>query len=163
MLCCIVDLEPCLLSCPGSSVGRALCLESRVSWVRVPPRAAPFSFEKEVVLVGIVMHLPCTLDSCIIMWPIENGMIMPEEYCRRRWEVLGPNVKTTLYPNPYFLLHDLLHRRQVPSKHNCFAIYSGNEPGPLHYEATLLTSRQTVAKLPIVHRLNTRTHPNLIF
>ena len=49
-------------SCPGSSVGRALCLESRVSWVRVPPRAAPF-----VVLVGIalfVMHLPCTLDSC---------------------------------------------------------------------------------------------------
>ena len=29
--------------------------------VRVPPRAAPFSFEKEVVLVGIAMHLPCTL------------------------------------------------------------------------------------------------------
>ena len=27
----------------------ALCLESRVSWVRVPPRAAPFSFEKGVV------------------------------------------------------------------------------------------------------------------
>ena len=46
-----------------SSVGRALCLESRVSWVRVPPRAAPFSFEKGVVLVGValfVMHLPCT-------------------------------------------------------------------------------------------------------
>ena len=38
-----------------------------MSWVRVPPRAAPFSFEKELVLVGIalfVMHLPCTLDSC---------------------------------------------------------------------------------------------------
>ena len=56
-LSCVVDLEPCLLSCPGSSVGRALCLESRVSWVRV--------FEKEVVLVGIAMHLPCTLDSYI--------------------------------------------------------------------------------------------------
>ena len=40
MLCCVVDLEPCLLSCPGSSVGRALCLVSGVSWVRVPPRAA---------------------------------------------------------------------------------------------------------------------------
>ena len=26
------------------------------------PRAAPFSFEKEVVLVGIAMHLLCTLD-----------------------------------------------------------------------------------------------------
>ena len=40
-----------------------MCMESRVSWVRVTPRAAPFSFEKGVVLVGIalfVMHLPCT-------------------------------------------------------------------------------------------------------
>ena len=64
VLCCVVDLEPCLLSCPGSSVGRALCLVCRVSWVRVPPcRAAPFSFEKGVVLVGValfVMQLPCT-------------------------------------------------------------------------------------------------------
>ena len=62
VLCCVVDLEPCLLSCPGSSVGRALCLVCRVSWVRVPPRAAPFSFEKGVVLVGValfVMQLPC--------------------------------------------------------------------------------------------------------
>ena len=30
------------LSCLGSSVGRALCLEYRVSWVRVPPEAAHF-------------------------------------------------------------------------------------------------------------------------
>ena len=63
-------------------VGRALCLESRVSWVRVPPRAAPFSFEKEVVLVGIalfVMHLPCTLDSCKIPFNLEFefGLITP--------------------------------------------------------------------------------------
>ena len=29
----------CQLSCLGSSVGRALCLEYRVSWVRVPPEA----------------------------------------------------------------------------------------------------------------------------
>ena len=64
LLPCVVDLEPCLLSCPDSSVGRALCLVSGVSWVRVPPRAAPFSFEKGVVLVGValfVMHLPCAL------------------------------------------------------------------------------------------------------
>ena len=53
VLCCVVDLEPCLLSCPGSSVGRALCLESRVSWVRVSPRAAPFSSEKGVFPVGV--------------------------------------------------------------------------------------------------------------
>ena len=30
------------MSCLGSSVGRALCLEYRVSWVRVPPEAAHF-------------------------------------------------------------------------------------------------------------------------
>ena len=37
--------------------------------VRVPPRAAPFSFEKGVVLVGValfVMHFPCTLNSCTL-------------------------------------------------------------------------------------------------
>ena len=34
--------EPSQLSCLGSSVGRALCLEYRVSWVRVPPEAAHF-------------------------------------------------------------------------------------------------------------------------
>ena len=48
-----------------------------MSWVRVPPRAAPFSFEKEVVLVGIalfVMHLPCTLDSCKIPFNLELGV-----------------------------------------------------------------------------------------
>ena len=60
-LCCVVDLEPCLLSYPGCSVGRALCLVSRVSWVRVPPRAALFSFEKGVVLVGVALYFPCTL------------------------------------------------------------------------------------------------------
>ena len=30
------------VSCLGSSVGRVLCLEYRVSWVRVPPEAAHF-------------------------------------------------------------------------------------------------------------------------
>ena len=34
-------------------MGRALCLDCRVSWVRVPPRAALFFFEKSVVL-GVV-------------------------------------------------------------------------------------------------------------
>ena len=28
VLCCVVDLESCLLSCPGSSVVRELCLDS---------------------------------------------------------------------------------------------------------------------------------------
>ena len=54
MLCCVVDLEPCLLSCPGSSAGRALCLESGVSWVRVPPRAAPL--KKELSWLHPLIH-----------------------------------------------------------------------------------------------------------
>ena len=37
---CDVRFGPSQLSCLGSSVGRALCLEYRVSWVRVPPEAA---------------------------------------------------------------------------------------------------------------------------
>ena len=37
---------PCQLSCLGSLVGRALSLESRVSWVQIPPEAANFSLEK---------------------------------------------------------------------------------------------------------------------
>ena len=49
-------LEPCL-SCPGSSVG------SGVSWVRVPPRAAPFSFEKE--LSWLVLRYALALHSLI--------------------------------------------------------------------------------------------------
>ena len=51
---------PCLLGCPGSSVGRALCLDCRVSWVRVPPRAAHFFFEKSVVVGAVelfALHL----------------------------------------------------------------------------------------------------------
>ena len=63
---CIVNFLPSLLSCPGSSVGRVFCLFSRVSWVRVAPRAAPFSFEKCFVVVGVslfVLHLPCTTGS----------------------------------------------------------------------------------------------------
>ena len=69
-LCCIVHFGPCLLGCPGSSVGRALCLDCRVSWVRVPPRAANFFFEKSVVLGVVALHLCCLsphYDSCILL------------------------------------------------------------------------------------------------
>ena len=34
----------------GSSVGRALCLECRVSWVRVPPEAA----QRKVIALGVL-------------------------------------------------------------------------------------------------------------
>ena len=39
---CTMRCGPSQLSCLGSSIGRALCLEYRVSWVRVPPEAAHF-------------------------------------------------------------------------------------------------------------------------
>ena len=37
----------------GSSAGRALCLECRVSWVRIPPEAAHFFFGK-VTALGVL-------------------------------------------------------------------------------------------------------------
>ena len=37
----------CLLVCPCSSAGRAICLDCRVSWVRVPLRAAHYFFERK--------------------------------------------------------------------------------------------------------------------
>ena len=40
----------------GSSVGRALCLEYRVSWVRVPPEAAHFVLGK-VTALGVLCCL----------------------------------------------------------------------------------------------------------
>ena len=43
-----------------SSVGRALGLESRVSWVQIPPEAAGFSLEKSS---SGVIELSCCLES----------------------------------------------------------------------------------------------------
>ena len=75
-VCCIVDFGPCLLVCP---VGRALCLECRVSWVRVPPRAALFSFGEKSVVLGAVelfaLHL-CYLSphyDSYILYGSENS------------------------------------------------------------------------------------------
>ena len=45
-----VGFGPSQLSCLGSSVGRALCIECRVSWVRVPPEAAQFFLGKMTAL-----------------------------------------------------------------------------------------------------------------
>ena len=78
-LCCIVDFGPCLLVCPGSSVGRALCLDCRVSWVRVPPSAAHFC-KKGVVLgaAGLfALHLCYLLphyDSCSLQFTWHTKM-----------------------------------------------------------------------------------------
>ena len=47
-----------MLSCPGSSVGRALYVVYRVSWVRAPPRAANFSLKNVLswVLLNYMVH-----------------------------------------------------------------------------------------------------------
>ena len=51
VLCCVVDLESCMLSCPGISVG-----EQSV-WVGVPPRAANFSLKN--VLSWVSLKIGC--------------------------------------------------------------------------------------------------------
>ena len=50
---------PSQLSCLGSSVGRALCLEYRVSWVRVPPEAAHFSRKSDCLGCAVLLCLVC--------------------------------------------------------------------------------------------------------
>ena len=56
-------------------MGRALCLDCRVSWVRVPPRAAHFSLKKSVVLGAVELfalhlcHLSPHYDSRIAQEP----------------------------------------------------------------------------------------------
>ena len=47
----------------SSSVGRALGLESRVSWVQVPPEAADFSLKKSLPQVS----LNCVVFLCVYL------------------------------------------------------------------------------------------------
>ena len=42
-----------------ASVGRALCLEYRVSWVRVPPEAAHFSRKSDCLGCAVLLCLVC--------------------------------------------------------------------------------------------------------
>ena len=56
------------LSCLGSSVGRALCLEYRVSWVRVPPEAAHFSRKSDCLGCAVLLFLACLFDlACFFL------------------------------------------------------------------------------------------------
>ena len=46
-------------TCASSSVGRALCLEYRVSWVRVPPRQLIFSRKSDCLGCAVLLCLVC--------------------------------------------------------------------------------------------------------
>ena len=59
--CKIRPSQLCYLS---SSVGRALGLESRVSWVRVPPEPADFSLKKSS-LNCVVLLCTCILEGVL--------------------------------------------------------------------------------------------------
>ena len=60
-------------SCHGSSGGRALCLDYRVSWVWITPRGAPYSLVKERRVVQGVTALP-------LPWPlvVDTVHLVPE-------------------------------------------------------------------------------------
>ena len=63
-----VRFGPSQLSCLGSSVGRALCLEYRVSWVRVPPEAAHFSRKSDCLGCAVLLCLVCLFDlACFFL------------------------------------------------------------------------------------------------
>ena len=53
---------PCQLSCLGGLVGKALGLESRVSWVRIPPEVANFSLEKKTSSGELL---------CLVVWKFD--------------------------------------------------------------------------------------------
>ena len=57
-----------LCTCLGSSVGRAFCLEYRVSWVRVPPEAAHFSRKSDCLGCAVLLCLVCLFDvACFFL------------------------------------------------------------------------------------------------
>ena len=60
-----VRFGPSQLSCLVSSVGRALCLEYRVSWVRVPP---VFSRKSDCLGCAVLLCLVCLFDlACFFL------------------------------------------------------------------------------------------------
>ena len=82
-LCCVVDLESCLLSCPGSSVGRALCLGGRVSWESHLP---PFSLKRV---------LSCWCCDALALFPLSCDAaiyIFSEIFKEQRLECNSPGV-----------------------------------------------------------------------
>ena len=60
---------PSQLSCLGSSVGRALCLEYRVSWVRVPPEShlRQLIFSRKSDCLGCAVLLCFALFVCLTL------------------------------------------------------------------------------------------------
>ena len=62
--CLICKIRPSQLCYLSSSVGRALSLESRVSWVRVPPEAADFLRKKSSVVELCCVSL-CIFGRCL--------------------------------------------------------------------------------------------------
>ena len=69
-------------TCLGSSVGRVLCLEFRVSWVRVPTKAAHFPFWKSdylgcVVLLYFVVCMQALLASFFLPYNIIINYLFP--------------------------------------------------------------------------------------
>ena len=71
---CLVQtlkIRPAQLSCLGGSAGRAVCLERRTSWVRVPPEPALlFLLGKKELSSGVVACIclvSCTCTFSILM------------------------------------------------------------------------------------------------
>ena len=63
---CIESQHVRYMSCLGSSVGRALCLEYRVSWVRVPP---VFSRKSDCLGCAVLLCLVCLFNLACFFLP----------------------------------------------------------------------------------------------
>ena len=97
-------------------MGRALFLDCRVSWVRVPPRAAHFFCWKSVILGVVALHLCCLsphYDSCTVHTP--DPFIKVAKHSSRskphptstflHSPKPGSALNKTLYASKYFATH----------------------------------------------------------
>ena len=73
---CVI-LGPCHLSCLGS-----LVVESRVSWVRVPPETARFSLKKWCLAAESGVFVLCC-DMCVIYWVVILAPTCMHSYIHR--------------------------------------------------------------------------------
>ena len=94
-----VWFEPSQLGCLGSSVGKSICPECRVSWVQMPPEAIHFSF---IHLPQVPVFLSFFLSFFLC---ISNHHV----YCSELWDSSMAHSKLIVLFGDYYLLRMCVH------------------------------------------------------
>ena len=70
-----INLDVYMLSCLGSSVGRALCLEYTVSWFESHPRQLIFSRKSDCLGCAVLLCLVCLFDLACFFFSSFSSLI----------------------------------------------------------------------------------------